>query len=430
MAQNFNKALTLDERRIIENGIRSDATKTAIAQTIGKDNSTVGKEIKLHRYQSYKCSMPLECSAYKRCKHGRECIPQCPDFVPFKCGRRDRSPGACNGCTHFSSCRFDKFLYEAGRADREYRTALVDSRQGVNLTTAQAKEMAAIIQPLLKQGLSPYQVITMHPELGICEKTLYNYIEGHVFDIVGIKDIDLRRKTSRKLPKNKAKEYKKREDRAFLKGRTYQEYKSFLSENPSAQVLEMDTVYNDGTNGPFIQTFKFIGLGLMVGIFHTSKTAADMKLGVDILDNALGHSLFNQYAQVLLTDRGSEFSDADGLERRADGTRRCRVFYCDPMQSGQKGSLEVNHEQLRYILPKKCSMEGLGLVSQDALNLCMSHINSAPVESLHGKSAIEYTRFIDRSLWHRLKEFGIQEIPKDKIILKPYLLKAFLGGET
>ena len=192
----------------------------------------------------------------------------------------------------------------------------------------------------------------------------------------------------------------------------------------------MDTVYNDGTNGPFIQTFKFIGLGLMIGIFHTSKTAADMKLGVDILDNALGHNLFNQYAQVLLTDRGSEFSDADGLERRADGTRRCRVFYCDPMQSGQKGSLEVNHEQLRYILPKKCSMEGLGLVSQDALNLCMSHINSAPVESLHGKSAIEYTRFMDRSLWHRLKEFGIQEIPKDKIILKPYLLKAFPKGET
>ena len=41
--------LTLDERRIILTGIINGSTKTAIAQTIGKDKSTVGKEIKLHR---------------------------------------------------------------------------------------------------------------------------------------------------------------------------------------------------------------------------------------------------------------------------------------------------------------------------------------------------------------------------------------------
>ena len=44
-----NKHLTLDERRIIEKGINSGATKTSIADTIGKDNSTIGKEIKQHR---------------------------------------------------------------------------------------------------------------------------------------------------------------------------------------------------------------------------------------------------------------------------------------------------------------------------------------------------------------------------------------------
>lgn len=40
--------LNLEDRRIIETGIRNGSTKTAIATTIGKDNSTVGKEIKLH----------------------------------------------------------------------------------------------------------------------------------------------------------------------------------------------------------------------------------------------------------------------------------------------------------------------------------------------------------------------------------------------
>ncbi len=47
--ENKEKHLTLKERRIIRTGIENGSTKTAIAETIGKDNSTIGKEIKLHR---------------------------------------------------------------------------------------------------------------------------------------------------------------------------------------------------------------------------------------------------------------------------------------------------------------------------------------------------------------------------------------------
>lgn len=41
--------LILEERRIIPKDITNSSTKAAIAQTIGKDKSTVGKEIKVHR---------------------------------------------------------------------------------------------------------------------------------------------------------------------------------------------------------------------------------------------------------------------------------------------------------------------------------------------------------------------------------------------
>ena len=85
--------LTLDEIRIILTGITSDSSKTAIAQTIGKDKSTIGKEIKLHRSLSYKCNMPLKCTNYRKCVYGRECTTDCPECIPFKCSRRDRSPG-------------------------------------------------------------------------------------------------------------------------------------------------------------------------------------------------------------------------------------------------------------------------------------------------------------------------------------------------
>ena len=62
----------------------------------------------------------------------------------------------------------------------DYRSVLIDSRQGVNLTTSEAKTIADIIAPLLKNGQSPYQILAAHPEIGISEKTLYNYIEGDV----------------------------------------------------------------------------------------------------------------------------------------------------------------------------------------------------------------------------------------------------------
>lgn len=416
--------LTLEERRIILTGIINGSTKTAIARTIGKDKSTVGKEIKLHRILTHKCKMPLECNHYRRCPFDRQCTPDCPQYEPFRCSRRDRTPGACNGCSNWSRCRFDKYQYCPEDAQMDYRTTLINSREGVNLTSQEAKAMADIIKPLLAQGQSPFQIVTNHPELGICEKTLYNYIENGVFhEISGITVMDLRRQVSRKISKKKSKGYKKRADRRYLKGRTYKDYREYMAENPDVFVTQMDTVYNDETSGPFIQTFKFINAGVLFAVYHQSKTAQTMKDGVGLLESVLGTELFRKYVHVLLTDRGSEFAAADAMEAGAGGTRRTRVFYCDPMQSGQKGSLENKHVELRYILPKGTDLRASGLTGQDALNLALSHVNSSPVEKLGGKTPLELADFMFHDLYERLEAFGIHKIEKDKVILKPYLLK-------
>jgi len=416
--------LTLEERRIILKGITNGSTKAAIAQTIGKDKSTIGKEIKAHRILVKKCPLPLECSAYRKCAFDRQCTPDCPDYMPFRCSRRDRSPGACNGCPNRSRCRFDKYEYNPEKAQAAYRETLTDSRAGVNLTSTEAKAMADTIGPLLRQGLSPYQILQTHPELGVCEKTIYNYIESDVFhEVAGITVMDLRRKVSRRPPKSKSVTYKKRQDRRYLQGRTYRDYNAYLAENPDVFITQMDTVYNDESNGPFIQTFKFVKAGLLFALLHEQKAASDMLSGVCLLEKVLGPQLFRKYVHVLLTDRGSEFSAAQAMETATDGSRRTRVFFCDPMQSGQKGTLENKHIELRYILPKQTDLRGLGLVNQDALNLVLSHVNSAPVESLGGKSPLELTAFLYPDLYEKILAFGIRKIKSDNIILKPYLLK-------
>ena len=416
--------LSSEERRIIETGIRHGSTKTAIARTIGKDNSTIGKEIKLHRKLRYKCSLPRDCSNYKHCKYGRECFPECEDYVQFVCKRRDRSPGACNGCSNYSRCRFDKYIYDPADAQHEYRAKLVNSRSGYNITELEARALGEKILPLLKQGLSPYAILQAHPEIGLSEKTLYTYIENNVFkDFIDIGPMILRRQVNRKLPKKKASTYKKREDHRYLAGRTYKDFQAYMADNPDALVTQMDTVYNDGSNGPFIQTYKFVSAGLLFGLIHDEKTSLEMKNGVDQLEAVLGTNSFRKYVHVLLTDRGSEFTAADDMETDTHGLRRTRVFYCDPMQSGQKGTLENNHIELRYILPKEHDLKQLGLVDQDALNTVLSHVNSLPIEKFGGKSPLDVVEFMYPDLYEKLVAFGLRKIPLDEINLTPSLLK-------
>ena len=93
------------------------------------------------------------------------------------------------------------------------------------------------------------------------------------------------------------------------------------------------------------------------------------------------------------------------------------------MQSAQKGTLENKHIELRYILPKGTDLKALGLTGQTSLNKVLCHVDSSPEESLGGRSPLELTAFLYPDLYKKLCAFGIQQIPKDQVILKPYLLK-------
>lgn len=421
-SNNKNLHLTVQERIIIEKGIENGSTKAAIALTIGKDKSTVGKEIKKHRELVHKSSYKINCANMKNCSHNHVC-DNCADFKPFTCNRRDRSPGACNGCSKYTHCRYDKYRYKADFSHKKYREDLIDSRTGINMSYEECKAMADIIVPLIKAGHSPYHIVTNHPELNISEKTLYNYIENGIFREFGLLDIDLRIKTKRKITKKASNKYKKREDKKYLNGRTYDDFINYTAENKNLSVVEMDTVYNNGSTGPFMQTFKFLDYSFMFIVYQEEKTAKSMVEGVDLLEKILGEDLFSEEVAIIKTDRGSEFCDAEGFEKEENESRRTRIFYCDPMASGQKGSLENNHKEIRYICPKENDLKDLGLNSQEKANLIVSHINSQSKEHLKGKSPLEVMEFMNPALYQKFKDFGIERINKDNIVLKPYLLK-------
>jgi IS30 family transposase len=203
-----NTHLTLEERKIIQAGIENDSTKVSIARTIGKDPTTVAKEIRKHRKLKPRNTFnrPVLCALRKTCPK-KPCIKKCEQYEEPKCNRRDKSPGACNMCLIGKKCFMDKYYYYAVAADNEYRRDIVDYREGINLTTKERDEIAKVLSPLLKQGQSVHQVLSAHPEITQCERTIYTYIESGVFKDFGINNFSLKEQVNRKQFRNK---YKKR----------------------------------------------------------------------------------------------------------------------------------------------------------------------------------------------------------------------------
>ncbi len=416
-----NKHLTLHERKIIETGIINRSNKVDIARTIGKDPTTIAKEIRKHRVLRKRNTFNRDsiCIHLKKC--GR-CIHKCNKYEEPKCNKRDRSPGACNGCPTIQKCYLDKYFYYAKRANREYKEDLVDFRQGVNITALEVKELAHILKPLLDKGQSIYQIKSYHPEIKQSIHTLYNYIEAGVFNEYGIDNFSLKEQVNRKRYKKK---YGKKEKTNY-KDHTYKDYINFKKYNPFTPTTEMDTVMNS-LSGPYIQTFYFEESGLMIGFLHKEKTSNSMAKTLDKLEKKLGYHIYRELFSLILTDRGTEFEKIDLFEfNQETGELRTNIFYCDPYTSSQKPHVENTHNYIRDIIPNKTNISN---ITQNDLDLMFSHINSTPRKSLKEKTPYEVFCFMYSTEENVkrgkeiLDKLNIKEIKRDEVTLKPYLIK-------
>ena len=407
-----NTHLTLEDRKKIQEGLENELSRTEIAKNINKDISTVAKEIKNRRKLKPRnpFNNPIICTKFKEC---RICHGKCSEYEEIKCTRRDRKVGVCNLCPNISKCRLDKYFYYAKQAHESYLYTLKDSREGVNLNTKEMLEIVDIIKPLLKQGQSVYQILKNHPEIKMCSKTLYMYIESGIFQDYGINNFSLRRRVSMR----KRRKLKKRKEPVNYEGRRYKDYLEFVKENPTIPTTQMDTVYNH-QDGPYIQTFIFQNTGLMIGFLHTEKTSESMASTLDNLQEILEDD-YQKLFSLLLTDRGSEFEKYELFEVNTEtGEIRSNIFYCDPQTPSQKPHVENNHNYVRDIIPNGKSLKNS---TQEDLNLMFSHINSTPRKVLNGKTPYGAFEFLYGN--EILEKLNIQKIEKDMVTLQPYLLK-------
>ena len=362
--------LTYKDRSVIHEFLNYGYSFTAIGNRIHKDRTTVAKEVKSHRF-----------------------IKPFGKFKEISCPNLNKAPYVCNACPDIGKCRKAKLIYDAAIADHEYRQTLSLQRANLKVTKDQVAAINDVIAPLMiHKHHSVNHVFASHPELKVRFRVKKEYDYSH-----------------------------EKIDHKYRLGRQYHDFQDYMELHPMASIVEMDTVIgtSGGKGGKCFLTLLFRTFNFMLIYLLPYKRVQYVNEVFQDLKKTLGDFEFSRLFEVILTDNGTEFSDPESIELSSiNGERLSYVFFCNPNASWQKGSIEKNHEYLRYVLPKGTSFAGL---TQEDCNLLASHINSVPRKSLNNQSPFEAGQgFIGLD---NISKLGISQIPYDDVNLSIRLLR-------
>lgn len=440
--QQMGKHLNENERARIEILLNMRWSIASIAKELRRPDSTILREIQNRRVrilQGYGCSNRL-CKNFDTCSrikgYGQDpkrlfrtiskCYLSCPEYRENICARLGVAPYVCNGCEKYSACPLKKHVYLALNAQANYSATLRESRTGIRPDDVLLSELNKVLSPCILRKQSIKHIIASNPALfgHIAERTLYSYIEAGLFDA---RSSDLPDAGQRRKGKRKAETKTNAKCRV---GRTQQELFAYREANPDLSIVEMDTVIGQN-GGKVLFTFQINSCGLMLAFLRDAKTSQTCTRIINMLWKLAGAELFREIFAIIVTDNGPEFSDPGGIELyRPDPEhnplkllpRGIKLFYCDSYCSCQKPHVERNHREVRRILEHGTSFNTL---TQDDINLVMSHVNSYTREWLGNKTP--YDTFLEQygePGEKFLNELGIRRIPGNQVTLDPMLLGA------
>jgi transposase, IS30 family len=381
-----NKHLTLSDRTDIQIGIEQRQTFALIASKLQKDPSTISKEVRRNLFINETSANCLDCPMLKR-----------PPYV-------------CNACPKKrANCGYKKQFYYAKKAQAIYQTTLSDSRTGIALNKESFYLMDKIVSSAIKKGQHLNHIIASN-ELSASRASIYRYLEK---GYLSARPIDFPRVVKFRKRRTKALPPIPRKDKV---GRSYLDFQSYLSQQELSSWLEMDTVIGR-VGGKVLLTFNVAFCNFIFARLLDNKSAVEVAKHLYAIKNTCFEAGrdFSDIFPVILTDNGGEFARVDDIEMDVRG--ECKLFFCDPNRSDQKGRIEKNHTLIRDFLPKGTSFDHL---KQDDVNLICSHINSLKRAALNGKTAYELFSFTFGEEVPAL--LGIAHIKPEKVLQSPKAL--------
>ena len=435
----MSKFFTYAERISLQKFLGEGLSFKEIAVRLSKDPTTVSREVRKQMsvvatgrpgYVHNTCKnrktcrkkaicgrQNCHCTSLGYCKLCSDCNNHCEDFVDEVCQSRFKPPYVCNSCEQINKCTLLKNIYDAEKAQYKAHERIAQSRAGLCTSEAEIAHINALIVPLVRRGQSLHQIYVTHKDEIMCsEKTLYNYLDAHLFDV---QHGDMPRK-SRLRPRKQKKEYKV--DKGCRLGRSYKDFLDYLAQNPDTSIVQMDTVIGS-VGGKCLLTIHFVESSLMLAFLRDANTSQSVLDIFNGLQDRLGITLFQKLFPVILTDNGSEFSNPKAIEADPEtGEIRTSIFYCDAGKPYQKGAIEVNHELIRRVLSDvNGGNRSFNSLTQDDVTLMMDHINSYKRKKLNDRSPYETFSFYHGEEVLRL--LGCSRVPADDLTLRPDLLK-------
>ena len=386
----IKERITYENRLLIEQLLKLNYKLKHIAQAINKDSSSVSREIKNRRIS---------------------------DNNKEICDKTNRFPFICYNCKNKYHCNKKKYYYNYKKAQEDYIKKLKYSRIGIDMTIDEIEYWNDYFKDKVKNKNQPILHIFNELEFPKSIQTFYNYVHSGYFSNIN----------EEMLPRSA--HYKPRKDNNEIKaihndnvikfGRKLNDYKKYIKKNPNASIVEMDTVIGKFEDVNCIMTLCIKKYKLML-MFLIKKYNPDSV--VEVFNNlriTLGEKLFKEIFEVILTDNGWEFSKPLEIECNPEtGEKQINVFYCDSYSSWQKGTIERNHEFIRYIIPKGITFDNL--TNKNIIDM-MNNINNVQRKSLDFHSPYElFTEKYGVDISHTLL---LVYIPKEEVNLSYKILK-------
>ena len=222
----MKKHLSLNERFNIENSLCKGISFKEIGRIIGKDCTTISREIRNHYIVKNTGGIGRKfnnCIYRSTCENrGKNCnLTNCTEFKEQKCNLLNKPPYVCNGCKYRKQCTLTKHFYDAVYAHNEYMSILSEVRSGVMIYQEEIDNLNNILTPLIReQNQSIHQALLNNKnKIMFSDKSIYKYIDLGILDI---KNIDLPRKVRFRNRIKPTTVYKI--DKKCLENRTYEDY--------------------------------------------------------------------------------------------------------------------------------------------------------------------------------------------------------------
>ena len=424
--------LDVSMRRTIEAGLSSGESLSSIASRLGVSTSTVSREVKRNRRNdgpSRKAGRDKNDCAFlkaKTCKRrnlceikgcgrlcrvcGRPCERYCPDYVPMICERIEKAPFTCNSCGHYATCTLERRFYSAETAQKAFAERASAARSGIDLDDEDVAELTAKVKAGRALGQSVHHIFATE-DMPCLERTFYRYVEDGSIPVI---PLELAKKV--KYRGRKRKKAKDAHEPGFYRGCEYADFME-LPPGERARATEVDTVMGRRGEKKCILSLHRVDLHFQLYLLLPEKKAECVVRALDHLEMCCEGG-FQEFFGLMLFDRGSEFDSIEAMESSCMFSgKRTNAYFADPSRPDQKGGCEKNHVELRKILPKGASLEGL-----DAMTLAeiCCHVNSTVRKGCGDVSPMQLAELVFPK--EMMDNLGLRLIPPRDVISAPGIL--------